>query len=233
MVVANAAEEGTELFDVGGHRHFGEGGDPVGVRANANGGNGVSQEVGVGGAKGSLGGGKFEVVFSVALEEGSDVVDVGSRIGGEHDDVVEVGGDAFKVCDDLVDDLDEPPGRGTAALRHDEPLEEPYGRAERGEGDGILVHGDLVERGYEVEQGDDASFSHGIEDLVDVGDELFEGADRVKLLIVGRNPNVAVFLRNHYHRAGVRRDRKLDEASGKVMVEYGVDLFGKNGVDAV
>ena len=41
-VLANAVEEGTELFDVGGHRHFGEGGDLVGVRANASGGKGVS-----------------------------------------------------------------------------------------------------------------------------------------------------------------------------------------------
>ena len=63
-VVAYAAEEGSELFDVGGHRNFGEGGDRVGVRANASGGNGVSQEVGVGGAKFGFGGRKFLVVLA-------------------------------------------------------------------------------------------------------------------------------------------------------------------------
>ena len=73
---------------------------------------------------------------------------MGSRVGVEHDDVVKVGGDAFEVFDDLVDDLDEPPGRGTAALRHDEPFEKPRGCAERGEGDVVLIGGDLVERGY-------------------------------------------------------------------------------------
>ena len=57
-VIAYTAEEGSELFDVGGHWHFGGSGDLVGVRANASGGNGVSQEVGVGGAKFGFGGGK-------------------------------------------------------------------------------------------------------------------------------------------------------------------------------
>ena len=42
-VIAYAAEEGSDLFDVGGHRNSGEGGDLVGVRANASGRNGVSQ----------------------------------------------------------------------------------------------------------------------------------------------------------------------------------------------
>ena len=73
---------------------------------------------------------------------------MGSRVGVEHDDVVKVGGDAFEVFDDLVDDLDEPPGRGIAALRHDEPFEKSGGCGERGEGDGVLIDGDLVERGY-------------------------------------------------------------------------------------
>ena len=40
-----------------------------------------------------------------------------------------------------------------------------------------------MERGYKVEQGEYASFSQGIEDLVDVGDEeLSEGDDHVKRL---------------------------------------------------
>ena len=47
------------MFDVGGHWHFGEGGDLVGVRTNASGGNGASQEVGVGGAEFGFGRAKF------------------------------------------------------------------------------------------------------------------------------------------------------------------------------
>ena len=118
----------------------------------------------------------------------------GKPVCVENDDVVEVGGDASKVFEDLVDDLDEPPGRGTAALRHDEPFEKPGGCAEHGEGNGIFIDGDLVERGYKVEQGEDESFSQGIEDLVDVGDgELSEGADRVKLIVVDRNTDAAIF----------------------------------------
>ena len=104
----------------------------------------------------------------------------------------------------------------------------------RGEGGGVHIDGDLVERGYWVEQGEHPSFSQGIEDLVDAGDgKLSEGADSVKLFVVDRNPDVAVFLRYRYHRAGVREGRMLDEASGQVLVEYGVGLFGKDGVDAV
>ena len=64
-------------------------------------------------------------------------------------------------------------------------------------------------------KGEDASFSQGIEDLVDVGDgELSEGVDRVKRFVVDRNPDDAVFLRNRYHRAGVRGGRRLNDASG-------------------
>ena len=43
-VIANAAEEGTELFDVGRQWHSGGDGDLVGVRANASGGNSLSQK---------------------------------------------------------------------------------------------------------------------------------------------------------------------------------------------
>ena len=61
------------------------------------------------------------------MEYGSDVIDAGSRVGVEHDDVVKVGGDAFEVSYDLVDDLYEEPGRGTAALKNDEPFKSRVG----------------------------------------------------------------------------------------------------------
>ena len=52
----------------------------------------MSQEIGVGGAKFGRGRGKFEVVFAEASEEGPDAVGVGSGVGVEDDDVIEVVG---------------------------------------------------------------------------------------------------------------------------------------------
>ena len=101
----------------------------------------MSQEINVGGAKLGLGGGKFQVVLSGAFEKGAGISDMGRGVGFADDDVVEVGGDAVEVFDDLVDDLDELPGRGVAALRHDEPLEESGGGEEGGEWYGVLVDG--------------------------------------------------------------------------------------------
>ena len=66
------------MLDGRGHGHKGESGDLVGVRANAGRGNGVSQEIGVGGAKFSFGGGNLEVVLAKAFEEGAYVVDMSS-----------------------------------------------------------------------------------------------------------------------------------------------------------
>ena len=121
-------------------------------------------------------------------------------VGIEDDDVVEEGGDAFEVFDDLVDDLDQPPGRGVAALRHDEPLEELGGGAEGGEWYGVLVDGYLVERRHKIEQGRYASFSQGIKDLVGVGDgELAQGIDGVELLVADRYPDVAILLGDGDH----------------------------------
>ena len=49
-------------------------------------------------------------------------------------DVVKVGCYAVEVLDSLVDNLDEPAGRGIATLRHDEPFEESVGGAYGREG---------------------------------------------------------------------------------------------------
>ena len=122
-IVPNAPKECTGLISVVGHGHLGEHDDLVSVKTNAGGRDGVSQKIGVGGAKLGLGGNKFEVVLPKAFEDGADVGDMGRGVGVEGDDVVEVCGDPIEVYDDLVDDLDEPPGRGLATLRHGEPLE--------------------------------------------------------------------------------------------------------------
>ena len=130
----------------------------------------MSQKVGAGSAKLGFGRRGFDVVFSKAFEKGVDIGDVGRGVGVENYDVVEVGRYAVKVFDDLVDDLDEPSRRGAASLRHDEPLEESGGRAEGSKRYSVRVDGDLVERRHEIEQGEDAAFSDGVEDLVDAGD---------------------------------------------------------------
>ena len=88
-----------------------------------------------------------------AFEQRADVSDVSRGVGVEDDDVVEVGGDAIQVLDDFVDDLDEPPGRGVAASRHEEAPEESRGGEEGGEWYGVLVDGSLVEQRHKVEQG--------------------------------------------------------------------------------
>ena len=55
----------------------------------------------------------------------------------------------------------------------------------------------------------------------------------IELLVVRRDPNAAVFLRYGDHGAEVRRGRVLDETGSHVSIEYGVDLFGNDGIGAV
>ena len=191
----------------------------------------MSQEVGSGGANFGFGGGKFKAVFAQAFEKGADVGGVVGRGGVEDDDVVEVCGDAFQAFDDLVDDLHEPAGGGAAALRHDKPLEEPVGCAERRQWDGVLVNGNLVEGGDQVENGENAAFAQGVQDLVDAGDgKLSEGADGVQLLVVDGDPDASILLGDGDHGAGVGRSGMLDQAGGQVLVKDGVRLFGEYGV---
>ena len=91
----------------------------------------MPHEFGGCGANFGLGGRKFEVVLTEATKKSSDVGDVVGGVGVEDDDVVEVRGDAFRAFDDLVNNLKEPTGGGTAALRHHKPLEELVWRAKR------------------------------------------------------------------------------------------------------
>ena len=108
------------------------------------------QQLGGSGANFGPGARKFEVGLTEATKKGSDVDDVVGGVGVEDDDVVEARGDAFQAFDDLVNVLNEPTEGGTAALRHHKPLEEPVRRAKRRQRDGILVDGDLVERGDQI-----------------------------------------------------------------------------------
>ena len=66
-------------------------------------------------------------MLSKAFEEGANRVDMCYRIGIEHNDIVDVGRHLLKILKHLIDHLDEPPRRSTAALSHDAPLVEPVG----------------------------------------------------------------------------------------------------------
>ena len=78
--------------------------------------------------------------------------DMGSGVGIEDFGVIKRDGVAIEVFDYLVDDLDEPAGRGIATLGHDESIEESGGSAEGGKWYGVLVDGYLVERRHKEEQ---------------------------------------------------------------------------------
>ena len=91
-------------------------------------------------------------MLSKAFEEGANRPNMRYQMIIEHDDI-EVGCHLFQAIDRLIDNLDEPPRTGAAALRHNEPLIESRGCAERCKGNCILVCRYLVERGNQVEQG--------------------------------------------------------------------------------
>lgn len=50
----------------------------------------------------------------------------------------------------------------------------------------------------------------------------------VELLVVRRYPNVAAFLMDSEHGAGIRGSGVLDETRGQVLVEDGIGLIGDN-----
>lgn len=128
-----------------------------------------------------------------------------------------------------MDDLDGPAGRGVAALRHDEPFANSGGGAESGEAYGVLDDGDLAQRRDAVKQGECTPFVHGVDFVVDAGDEeLAMRAGGVELLVVHCSSDVAVFLGDGDHRAGVRRHRVLDETGGQVLVDYSIGLLGED-----
>ena len=91
-----------------------------------------------------------------------------------------------------------------------------------------------MEQRHEIKQGEDAALSEGVEDLIDAGDgQLAQGVDGVKPLVVHGYSNVAVFLGNGEHRAGVWGSGVLDQAGNQVLVEHSAGLLGENRVDAV
>ena len=102
--------------------------------------------------------------------------------------------------------LDEPAGRGTATLRHDEPFEESGGSTKGGEGYGVLVDCYVVERRHEVEQGENAPFAQRVEYFVNAGGgKPAKGADSIELLVVHRCSDSAVFLGDGDHGADAWR----------------------------
>ena len=116
-------------------------------------GNRVAQEVLICGTQSRLRGGKLTIMLSKAFEESANRLDMRYRIGIEHNDIVEVCRHLFQVLDHLIDHLDELPRRSAAALRHNKPLVEARGCAERCKRHRILMRLYLVERRNQVEQG--------------------------------------------------------------------------------
>ena len=118
------------MFHVFRHEDFHQCFHVLCVRHDAGGRNGVTKEIRIRGADGSLLRGKLEVVLSQAQEELLHVIDVEGGVGVEDDDVVEVGSDVVETIHDLVDDLDEPSLSSADSLRHYQSLEETRGCAE-------------------------------------------------------------------------------------------------------
>ena len=61
-------------------------------------------------------------MLSKASEEGANRPNMRYWVGVELDDIVELSFHLFQALDHPIDDLDEPPRRGAAALRNTEPL---------------------------------------------------------------------------------------------------------------
>lgn len=80
----------------------------------------------------------------------------------------------------------------------DESLVELGWCAESGDGDGVLMNGNLVKRRDVVEQGEDEAFSKRVNNnIVDPwGGELSKAAGIVGFLVVDRHADAAIFLGN-------------------------------------
>ena len=87
-----------------------------------------------------------------------------------------------------------------------------------------------MEQRNQVEQGKHLSLAQRIHNLVHARDgQLAETADLVEFLVVDRDPNASVLLRDDRQRDGVRRGRVLDQACRQVLVQGGVDFLDKLG----
>ena len=109
----------------------------------------------------------------------------------EDDHIIEVGRHLCQIFNDFVNHFDEPAGRSTAALGHDQPLVEARRSAKRRERDGVLVRGNLVERGDQIEERKHPSLRQGVEDLVHARNrQLAEVADLMSFVqfTVSRTP---------------------------------------------
>ena len=109
-------------------------------------------------------GGELEVVFAQVFEGRSYRRDVGRRVRVENDHSTEVGRHLCQTFNDFVKHLDEPTGRSTPALGHDEPLVAVRGGVKRRERNGVLVRSNLVEQGDRIEEGKHPSVPQGVED---------------------------------------------------------------------
>ena len=173
-------------------------------------------------------------MLSQAFEEGDNRLDMRYRIGGEHNDIVEVSCNLVEVLNRLIDHLDEPSSRIAAGLGHDELLVEADGCSERCKGCRILMRLQLMERGNQVKQGKPPFSAQGLYDFVHAGNcQLTELADLVELLEVHRDPHAAGRLRDDHQRARMWRCRVLNQSTHEVLVGGRVHFFGRDRVHAM
>ena len=183
-IISHAAHQRTDLLEVLGHGHFHQSRNFFRIGAYTHERNGVASKIIVRGAGESLRGGELEVVLASAFEEGSCRLDVGRRMRVENDHIIEVGRHLCQTFDDFVNHFDEPAGRSTAALGHDEPLVEARRSAKRRERDAVLVRGNLEKRGDKIEERKHPSLPQGVEDLVHARNrQLAEVVDLVEFLL--------------------------------------------------
>ena len=153
------------------------------------------------------------------LEERTHSVDVSRRVGIEDHHIVKVGLHLFQAVHDLVDNLDKPLARSTAALGHDTPLIEARESAKPRDRNGVLVHSDSMERRNPVEQGKHPLLAQRVQDLVHARDgQLAKAADLVEFLVVDSDSNASRRFGDDNQWARIRRGRVLGQACCEVLV---------------
>ena len=193
----------------------------------------MAQKIGIRSPQASLREGELNMLVH-ALEECPHCLDLNSRVGVEDDHIVEAGCHLIQALYNVVDNLDQPPGRRAASLGHDVPLIEARGSAKCRERNGIIVRGNMMERRNQVEQGKHSFLAQRVQDLVHAGEgQLAEAAELVEFLVADSDPNTSRLLQDDHQRARIRRGRVLDEACREVMVQGGANFLSQNSVDPV
>ena len=137
--VSHAAHWRKDLLKVVGRGEFHQSRNCFRVWAYTRGRCKVSRKSCARGFEASLLTGELEVVFAQVFDLGWNRLDVGRWIRVKKHHVVEVGRRLCQTFNDFGNQLDEPDGRSTAALGHDEQLVEACRSAKHRERNGVLI----------------------------------------------------------------------------------------------